>query len=124
MWCNRYKRAAVAGTAIVAAGLYYANLEPVPITGRQRFNILSHKLMVKIGQDEAEDWLEDHQERGGHLIHFWDERTTMTKRVMKRLVHASGLRDLDWRIYVFDESESVAFVVIVVWSSAAKTVGG
>lgn len=80
------------------------------MTGRRRFNCFSEEsveaesmMMYKLIMDSARN--------DGSLVPSWDPRVIMVKRVMKKLIPASGLKDADWEVNVLESRETNAFVL-------------
>jgi hypothetical protein len=84
------------GGAII---FYAVNLEEVPVSGRKRFNCYSEASVEKEGQLMFKQIL---AENGNAILPDWDSRTKMVRRVMNRLIPASGLTDVDWEVYVIN----------------------
>lgn len=99
--------------AVLAAIIFYLyNSQTVPVTGRRRFNFLSDELVAKANARAAEAVIKDVVQQGGSFLPSWDPRTRMVARVMKKLIPVSGLKDLNWEIYVIDnDSTANAFVI-------------
>ncbi|KAI9852985.1 MAG: T-complex protein 1 subunit theta [Thelocarpon superellum] len=91
-------------------GVYYVqHIEEVPITGRRRFNILS-------GDDEEQMAVSMYQQTlqqyRGQLLSAHHPATRMVRRVLDRLIPASGLADAEWEVHVIlDPEQKNAFVM-------------
>lgn len=51
------------------------------------------------------------REEGERILPEWDRRVRMVKRVMERLIPASGVSDVAWEVHVIDSPERNAFVI-------------
>lgn len=78
---------------LVAGGsiFYYTNLEYVPVSGRRRFNCLSDEFIEDQGKMMYDSIMRDSQ---GALLPDWDRRSRQVRRVMERLIPASGVSNV------------------------------
>lgn len=76
---------------------YYSNLETVPVSGRRRFNCYSD---ASVEAEGVKAYNAVMQEMQGGILPTWDPRYKMVSRVMKRLIPASGLENVDWEVHV------------------------
>jgi hypothetical protein len=90
-------------SAVAAVVFYVVNSQTVPVSGRRRFNFLSDTIIEHLGQQGADEVLEDLRVSGRRMLPEWDPRTIAVRRVMKRLVPVSGMADVDWQIHVIDD---------------------
>lgn len=100
----------VLGIGVVGSGIIYvSNLERVPISNRLRFNIISGVEEMEISKSQHESILNEYQ---GRILPQYSKETQHVKRVLERLIPASGLETLNWEIYVIkDDSNINAFVI-------------
>ena len=82
------------GSAVV---FYVSNLETVPVSGRRRFNCFSDESVEEEGQRMYSMIMDDAKQA---ILPDWDPRVRMVKRVMERLIPASGLEDVPWEVNV------------------------
>ncbi|KAF1917284.1 mitochondrial metalloendopeptidase OMA1 [Ampelomyces quisqualis] len=93
-----------------AGGVYVYNLEHVPVSGRQRFNIISpamEEMMSKKTIDQVK------KEYAGHFLPDDDKRVQMVRGILSRLLpfaKGEGLAGMDWEVHVIDSPEENAFV--------------
>lgn len=93
-----------------SAGLFYvSNLEEVPVSGRKRFNCYSDETVEAEGEKMYQMIM---QENGRSILPDWDSRTKQVRRVMARLIPASGLEDVDWEVHVIN-SPGMSLEVLV-----------
>ncbi|KAF8857390.1 hypothetical protein BDZ45DRAFT_560967, partial [Acephala macrosclerotiorum] len=85
----------VGGCAI----FYFSNLETVPVSGRRRFNCFSEESVAEEGKMMYNMIM---REEGERILPEWDRRVRMVKRVMERLIPASGVSDVAWEVHVID----------------------
>jgi hypothetical protein len=77
----------ICGTGI----FYYTNLEYVPVSGRRRFNCFSDEYIQEEGKMMYDIIM---QENRGAVLPEWDSRSRQVKRVMEKLIPASGVQDV------------------------------
>lgn len=88
----------------------YFHVEPVPITGRWQFRIGSEHFagLVELGEERTpgqQDWLRDQRDFFGlenTCLPDDDPVVIQVKRVLDRLLQASGLDRYQWDVQVFD----------------------
>jgi hypothetical protein len=87
-----------AGGAVI---FYYTHLEEVPVSGRKRFMCYDD---ASVERDGARLYQQIMQEavNAGALLPPSDRRSRMVNRVMKRLIPASGLENVDWEVHVIN----------------------
>lgn len=78
---------------------YWSNIEEVPVSGRKRFNCYSEASVEAEGQMMYRKIMQD-AVAAGALLEPWDPRSRMVRRVMDRLIPASGLQDVNWEVHV------------------------
>ena len=71
---------------------YVSNLETVPVSGRRRFNCYSEESVEAEGQMLYKMIMQDNRQA---ILPEWDPRTRMVERVMRKLIPASGLEDVN-----------------------------
>ncbi|KAE8453942.1 hypothetical protein EG329_007718 [Mollisiaceae sp. DMI_Dod_QoI] len=84
------------------------NTEAVPVSGRRRFNCFNDESVEEEGKMMYDMIM---REQGGRLLPQWDRRTRQVKRVMERLIPASGVSNVEWEVHVIDSPERNAFVI-------------
>ncbi|KAM3075355.1 metalloendopeptidase [Clarireedia jacksonii] len=87
---------------------YVSNLEEVPVSHRRRFNIYSPEDVEGEGGRLYQQIM---QENRGAILPEWDRRTKMVNRVMRRLISANGLENVNWEVHVIASNEKNAFVI-------------
>ncbi|MCJ1307360.1 hypothetical protein MMC25_001006 [Agyrium rufum] len=102
-------RRSVQVTGAGLGGFVALNIETIPESGRRRFNYVSAEYEAELGKQNYEQIMR--QYRGKILPdHHPDVRTV--HRVLNRLIPASGLQDLAWKVHVIDDKEEMnAFVI-------------
>lgn len=103
---SRRSRALVGAVVVAAVAFYLLNSQTVPVTGRRRFNFLSDEMVARAYAHAADAVIRDVHAQGGRFLSDWDPRTRLVERVMKRLIPASGMTDLDWEIHVIADDRS------------------
>ncbi|KAF7504252.1 hypothetical protein GJ744_002510 [Endocarpon pusillum] len=109
VWNNYRWQIATVG---VGSGVVYVyNLEPVPITGRRRFNILSAKTEKSIMEA---GYLEELKGLKGKILPAEHPYTRMVANVVERLL--PSVKELggddEWRVHVIDDPQQLnAFVM-------------
>lgn len=102
-------------TCLVAFLLFFCrNLEVVPVSGRWRFNIISNETVERSSEGLFSRVLREKMDTlDAHVLPESDPRTKQVRRVVARLLPASGLQDRPWEVYVFDSPKIVlnAFLV-------------
>jgi len=88
---------------------YYANLERVPISGRLRFNCVPGTFEEQQGKQALQAIAQEYQ---GKVLPSYHPDSMLVNRVLKRLIPASGMEDLDWEVKVIDDPQQKnAFVL-------------
>lgn len=88
---------------------YYANLERVPVSGRLRFNCVSVTYEEQQGKQALQQITQQFQ---GRVLPSYHPDSMLVNRVLKRLIPASGMEDLDWEVKVINAPEEKnAFVL-------------
>lgn len=105
------ERSLTSRTVMVVACLgavlfYFSTSQRVPVTGRRRFSFLSDGFVEYMYADIGDDVVQMVHDEGGHFLPDWDPRTTLVKRVMRKLIPVSGLPDLNWEISVVANNSS------------------
>lgn len=95
--------------AIVIAGgsflLVVTNIEEVPVSGRKRFNCMSDSTVEGEARQAYKKLLQEYQ---GSILPPNDRRVRMVMRVMKRLIEAGNLENVDWEVHVvYSEGEII-----------------
>ncbi|KAI0530034.1 peptidase family M48-domain-containing protein [Xylaria digitata] len=95
-----------------AVAFYFANIQTVPVSGRQRFNCYSEAKVKATGDAQARRIEWEVERAGGRFLDDWDWRTRLVKKVMRRLIPVSGMEDSEWEVRVIDDpSTANAFVL-------------
>lgn len=88
---------------------YYSNLERVPISGRLRFNCVSAVFEEQQGKQALQQIAQEFQ---GKVLPPWHPDSKLVERVLKRLIPASGMENLEWEVKVINDPEQKnAFVL-------------
>jgi metalloendopeptidase OMA1, mitochondrial len=98
----------IGGITAVTVGIYLANLEPVPVSGRYRFRIIPYTWEAWQGQQMYAQTME---EFGSKLMPPSSKEHRMVERVMQRLIPHSGLEGEEWEVHVIDDPMQNAFVI-------------
>lgn len=102
-------RYGVGAVGVSGGAFYYSNLERVPISGRLRFNCVSTTFEEQQGKQAVQ---QIEQELQGRVLPSYHPDSMLVNRVLKRLIPASGMEDLDWEVKVIDDPEQKnAFVL-------------
>lgn len=78
----------------------------MPVSGRRRFNCYSDATV------EAEGMRAYHmimQENRDAILPDWDRRTKLVRKVLSKLIPASGLENIDWEVHVIDSPGKLPF---------------
>ncbi|KAI1466023.1 peptidase family M48-domain-containing protein [Daldinia caldariorum] len=95
-----------------AVAFYFSNIQTVPVSGRRRFNCFSEESVEAASEAQVKRLIWEVERSGGRFLSDWDPRVAMVKRVMRKLIAASGTENYDWQIWVIDDPRSVnAFVL-------------
>lgn len=92
----------------MVVGVYIYNLEPVPVSGRRRFNIISAAYEAQMGQEMYNQTL---QEFGNKIMPSSSKEHRMVQRVLNRLIPHCGLEGEKWEIHVINDDMKNAFVI-------------
>ncbi|KAJ3233428.1 hypothetical protein HDU81_002287 [Chytriomyces hyalinus] len=99
----------VLGGAGVLGGVYYvSHLETVPLSGRTRFMDVSEEMEAEMGKQAYKQIM---QEYGRHIVPNYHPAAVSVQKVAKRIIAVSGLKDVDWEVYLIDSPEKNAFVI-------------
>ncbi|SMQ48942.1 unnamed protein product [Zymoseptoria tritici ST99CH_3D1] len=100
----------VGGLGATCGGFYIYNLEPVAVTGRRRFNVVSPGREAEMGLQMYNQSL---QEFSSKLLPAHSSEHRMVSRVLERLIPHSGLSDEEnkWELHVVDDPTPNAFVI-------------
>jgi metalloendopeptidase OMA1, mitochondrial len=98
---------------VVSSGgvvVYVSNQETVPVSGRRRFNVVSHDLEKQISGGQYEGLVDEFK---GKIFPENHPYTQMVARVVERLLPSvGGLAEDEWRVHVIDEpNQRNAFVI-------------
>ena len=96
----------VGGTGYVIFILY--NIETIPETGRRRFNCVSKEREIEYGKAAYEGTLEEYK---GRIYPGMHPYSILVRKVLNRLLPATGLQDQDWEVHVIDDDQANAFVI-------------
>jgi predicted Zn-dependent protease len=98
------KRAQWGGGFLILGGIVYvSNLDSAPYSNRNRFIIIGPKLEKKIGE---RGYRETMSEFGRQILPDNHPQTIRVKRIMDRLIRASHLEHMDWKIHVIDDPKT------------------
>jgi hypothetical protein len=89
-------------TLVLAGGsivFYVTHLEDVPVSGRTRFICYSDESVEEEGKLAYRHVMSDYKHA---ILPEYDARTQQVKRVMRRLIPASGMEGVDWEVSVID----------------------
>lgn len=101
---NWNKRAQWGGGIVVIGGIIYvSNLDTAPYSNRNRFIIINDKIEKKIGERGYRETLSEY---GRSILPEGHRETRRVKRIMDRLIKASQLEHLDWKIHVIDDPKA------------------
>lgn len=88
---------------ILGGIVYVSNLDSAPYSNRNRFIIIGPSLEKKIGE---RGYRETMSEFGRHILPDNHPQTARVKRIMDRLIRASHLEHMDWKIHVIDDPKA------------------
>lgn len=108
LWENY--RTAIATVGVGGGVVYVYNLEPVPITGRRRFNVISANIENQIMGEGYPQLLRDLR---GRILPAEHPYTVMVAKVVERLLPSiQGLAGDEWKVHVIDDPKQMnAFVM-------------
>lgn len=87
---------------------YYVNLERVPISNRLRFNCVPATFEEQQGKQALQQIVQEYQ---GKVLPSYHPDSKIVNKVLKRLIPASGMENLEWEVNVIDDPEQNAFVL-------------
>lgn len=91
------------------SGIYLYNTEVVEMTGRRRFNCVSHEAELKMGMQSYREVLAQSQ---GRILPDNHPVAQMVNRVLQRLIPQAPIEGADWRVHVIlDDENANAFVL-------------
>jgi hypothetical protein len=91
------------------SGVYLYNTEVVEMTGRRRFNCISHSMELKMGAESYREVLAQSQ---GRVLPDNHPLAQMVNRVLQRLIPQAPIEGADWRVHVIvDDGNANAFVL-------------
>ena len=110
LWQNtkgfRYGVGAV-GTGTV--GFVGYNIETVPVSGRKRFNWVNPVYEQQMGMAQYKQVMQEYR---GRILPDWHPNVRLVRRVLARLIPASGLEGQNWEVHVIDDKQQMnAFVI-------------
>lgn len=119
-------RYGVFGLTGLAGALFIGGLEKVPVTGRTRFNVVSSEQEQALSKKMYRQAMQQYRSR---LVPRDHPASVVVRRVLKRLIPASGLEDSNWELHVVnDPKEMNAFVIpggkVFVFSGILPVCGG
>lgn len=80
---------------------YVTHLETVPVSGRRRFMFFGDEAVESDGRKLYQAILNDAHDS---LLPAWDPRVRQVQRVMKRLIPACGMENVDWEVHVIQSN--------------------
>ncbi|KAI9375205.1 peptidase family M48-domain-containing protein [Aspergillus egyptiacus] len=90
-------------------GVYVYNLDTVEMTGRRRFNCVSHQQELSMG---LQSYNEVMQQVRGRILPESHPVTIMVNRVLARLIPLAPIDGADWKVHVIqDDTQKNAFVL-------------
>ncbi|KAL3464997.1 peptidase family M48-domain-containing protein [Aspergillus heterothallicus] len=93
----------------VIGGFYVYNTETVEMTGRRRFNCVSHQQELKMGEESYHEVL---QQSRGRILPESHPITIGVNRVLQRLIPQAPIHGADWKVHVIhDDNMKNAFVL-------------
>ncbi|KAJ5090292.1 hypothetical protein N7532_008976 [Penicillium argentinense] len=91
------------------SGIYLYNTDVVEMTGRRRFNVVSHEQELKMG---AETYREILATERGKILPEDHPLTRMVDRVLQRLIPEAPIPGANWKVHVInDPDQANAFVI-------------
>ncbi|KAF1981134.1 hypothetical protein K402DRAFT_250861 [Aulographum hederae CBS 113979] len=101
------------------------NTETVPVSGRWRFNCVPAEWEESIAKSTYQQVMQEYRRK---VLSESDSRTRLVKRVLQRLIPASGLTEENWEVHVIDDPQTNAFVIpggkVFVFSGILPVCGG
>ncbi|KAJ3293963.1 hypothetical protein HDU79_011728 [Rhizoclosmatium sp. JEL0117] len=100
---------AIVGGGAGLVGLYYAtHLETVPISNRTRFMDMTKEDEEMMGKQAFEETM---REFGKAIVPAYHPTAQFVHRVARDIIRVSGIKDVDWEIYLIDSPQKNAFVI-------------
>lgn len=91
------------------SGLYLYNTDEVELTGRRRFNCVSHARELKMGTESYREILNSER---GKILPTHHPLTKMVDGVLQRLIPGIEIEGADWKVHVIKDDENInAFVL-------------
>lgn len=91
------------------SGVYLYNMDEVEMTGRRRFNCVSHAQELKMGTESYREILNSER---GKVLPDHHPLTRMVDGVLQRLIPGVGMEGQDWKVHVIKDDGNVnAFVL-------------
>jgi predicted Zn-dependent protease len=97
-----------AGLLAFGTSYYVYHLDTVPISNRRRFLDITPKQEQAIAQLSYNEIMTEY---GKRILPASHPYTQFVRRVAKRIIQVSGMRDLKWEVHVIDHQEPNAFVL-------------
>lgn len=92
-----------------ASVFYVQHLETAPVSGRKRFMYFTDADAEEEGKLIYASLMRENRHA---ILPSWDWRTQKVNRVMKRLIVASGLDNLDWEVNVISSNCKLSYYAI------------
>ncbi|KAL9117763.1 MAG: hypothetical protein Q9187_005699, partial [Circinaria calcarea] len=97
------------GAGVGLATFVGYNIETVPISGRRRFNWVSGSYEQEMGEQQYQQIINEFR---GRILPEWHPHVKLVRRVLERLIPASGLEGQEWEVNVIDDKAQLnAFVI-------------
>ncbi|KAI8608434.1 peptidase family M48-domain-containing protein [Chytriomyces sp. MP71] len=98
----------VGGFAVLGGVYYTSHLETVPISGRTRFMDMTVQQELAMGKQAYKEIMHQY----GHLIvPNYHPAAISVQKIARRIIEVSGIKDVEWEIYLIDHPEMNAFVI-------------
>ena len=109
LWRNdpRFRFVVIAGGTGYTVFILY-NVELVPETGRRRFNCISQEQEIAFGKAAYEQTLNEYR---GRILPAMHPHAIRVRKVLNRLLPATGLQDQEWEVHVIEDGQANAFVI-------------
>ena len=108
LWASSpFFRIGVYSAAGCGGVFYITHIEDVPVTGRRRFNFISPETARQMGLEQYRQVLRQYR---GRILPDWAPESQMARRVLDRLIPASGV-DGEWELHVVRDEQTNAFVL-------------
>ncbi|KAL4886924.1 peptidase family M48-domain-containing protein [Aspergillus karnatakaensis] len=93
----------------IIGGFYVYNTDTVEETGRRRFNCVSHKQELYMGEQSYQEVLQEYR---GRILPDSHPQAVMVRHVLERLIPQAPIEGADWRVHVIkDDNMTNAFVL-------------